>query len=162
MPLHDLKIGVWCALSGNRIIGPIFFNETVNTNVHLQVYSDFSAQLTPKEKRYAYFQQDGNTCHTSDLSLTTIHTVFTAERTIGKGLWPPRSPDLSPCDYFLWGFLKSRVYHNNPRTIDTLKNNIRQEISNIPQRVLRNVFNNMLKRAELCFVLDGEHFEHRL
>ncbi|PNF41627.1 hypothetical protein B7P43_G07619, partial [Cryptotermes secundus] len=24
--------------------------------------------------------------------------------------WPPRSPDLTPCDFFLWGYIKDRVY----------------------------------------------------
>jgi hypothetical protein len=27
--------------------------------------------------------------------------------------WPPYYPDLNPCDYFLWGFLKDTVYKNN-------------------------------------------------
>ena len=26
-PLHDLKIGVWCAVSGTKIVGPIFLNQ---------------------------------------------------------------------------------------------------------------------------------------
>jgi hypothetical protein len=25
--------------------------------------------------------------------------------------WPARSPDLNPLDFFLWGCMKSRVYH---------------------------------------------------
>ena len=32
-PLHDQKMGVWCAVSGNRIVGPIFFDTTVNRGV---------------------------------------------------------------------------------------------------------------------------------
>jgi hypothetical protein len=24
--------------------------------------------------------------------------------------WAPRSPDLTPCDFFLWGFVKDSVY----------------------------------------------------
>ena len=24
--------------------------------------------------------------------------------------WPPRSPDLSPCDFFFWGFVKDTVF----------------------------------------------------
>lgn len=38
-PLHDLKIGVWCAVSGNRIVGPIFFEENVNTQMFICVFS---------------------------------------------------------------------------------------------------------------------------
>lgn len=96
-PLHNLKVGVCCVLSGNRMIGPIFLNETVNTNIYLQVYNTFLVQLTPQELCWAYFQQVVVTCHTSDPSLDRICKDFTQDRTIFcKGLWPPRSPDLSP------------------------------------------------------------------
>jgi hypothetical protein len=27
-----------------------------------------------------------------------------------NNLWPPRSPDLTPLDFFLWGTLKERIY----------------------------------------------------
>jgi len=53
---------------------------------------------------------------------------FCGDRVISKGLWPPRSPDLTPPDYFLWGYLKGIVYQNEPRTIDALKANITEEI----------------------------------
>lgn len=161
-PLHDLKIGVWCAMSGRRIIGPIFFEETVNTDVYLRIYEEFVTQLNPEEVSYAYFQQDGATCHTSDRSLARIHSDFTKERTISKDLWPARSPDLSPCDFYLWGRLKGNVYHNNPRTLEELKQNIRQEIANIPVEELQTVFLNMIRRAEICIQVGGSHFEQRL
>ena len=28
----------------------------------------------------------------------------------GSHEWPARSPDLTPCDFFLWGWLKEQVY----------------------------------------------------
>ena len=31
--------------------------------------------------------------------------------------WPPYSLDLNSCDYFLWGYLKERIYQNNPQTL---------------------------------------------
>ena len=36
-PLHDLKIGVWCTVSGTKIVGPIFFESTENTDVYLHI-----------------------------------------------------------------------------------------------------------------------------
>jgi hypothetical protein len=48
--------------------------------------------------------------------------MFDDEQIINQGLWPPRSPDLSICDFYLWGNLKEKVYQNNPRTADALKN----------------------------------------
>ena len=46
-------------------------------------------------------------------------------------MWPPRSPDLNPCDFFLWGYLKSKVYEPLPKTLDDLKANIEREIKRI-------------------------------
>jgi len=50
--------------------------------------------------------------------------------------WPPRSPDLSACDFFLWGYLKSKVCVRKPRTIDDLKVSIREEIAILPQEIV--------------------------
>ena len=47
-------------------------------------------------------------------------------------LWPPYSPNLNPCDYFLWEYLKERTYDNNSQTLAYLKDNIRREIRRIP------------------------------
>ena len=52
---------------------------------------------------------------------------------------PPRSPDLTPPDFFLWGYLKSKVYVNKPRTVAELKDNIREEIAAIPAEMLKDV-----------------------
>jgi hypothetical protein len=44
-----------------------------------------------------------------------LESVF-PEHLISKRMWPPRSPDLSPPDFFLWGHLKDTVYSNHPHT----------------------------------------------
>jgi hypothetical protein len=44
--LHNLKSGVWCAVSENQMVGPIFFNETINTDVYLRIFDEFVGQLT--------------------------------------------------------------------------------------------------------------------
>jgi hypothetical protein len=63
------------------------------------------------------------------------------DRIINKGLWPLRSPDLNPCDFYLWGKLKRVVYANNPHDLEALKQNIPEAIYNIKQReVSRNLF----------------------
>ena len=38
--------------------------------------------------------------------------------------WPPRSCDLTPLDYFLWGYVKAHVYTDKPASIDALEDNI--------------------------------------
>jgi len=61
--------------------------------------------------------------------------------------WPPHSPDLSTCDFFLWGFLKSRVYNHKPYTLNDLKEAIRQEIRPIDRQLLACAMDDFKKRA---------------
>ena len=64
--------------------------------------------------------------------------------------WPARSSDLTPCDFFLWVFLKSRVYVNHPRTLQDLKTNIQEEIANIVPAMLAGVMTNARNRFTQC------------
>ena len=99
------------------------------------VHNEFVGQLDNDEPRNGYFQQDGATCHTSNESMTEIESFFD-DRIISRALWPLRSPDLRPPDFFLWDALKGKAYANKPRTIQELENNIRREIAAISEDVL--------------------------
>ena len=61
--------------------------------------------------------------------------------------WPARSPDLALCDFFLWGYLKSIVYNDRPRTLAHLKANIRNAIAEIPVDMLQRVARNRLNQC---------------
>jgi hypothetical protein len=74
----------------------------------------------------------------------------------------PRSSDLTPPDYFLWGYLKGRVYQNKPRTIDALKENITEEIQAVTADVLARTLQNMAHRVQSCMDANGGHFQHTL
>jgi len=84
-----------------------------------------------------WFQQDGATAHTARASMTFIRQMFPQHvvSRFGDVPWPPRSPDLSACDFFLWGYLESKVYVRKPRTVDDLKVSIREEIATVPQGI---------------------------
>jgi len=56
--------------------------------------------------------------------------------------WPTRSPDLNACDFFLWGYLKSKLYEKKPRTMVDLKQNIRDEVAAISSTMLQRVMQN--------------------
>jgi hypothetical protein len=57
---------------------------------------------------------------------------------------------LTPPDYFLWSYLKGRVYQNKPRTIVALKANITEEIQAVTADVLARTFQNMARRVQSC------------
>ncbi|GFW96918.1 uncharacterized protein TNCV_2160531 [Trichonephila clavipes] len=70
-----------------------------------------------------WFQQDGATCHTARATIDLLKDTF-GDRLIsrfGPVNWPPRSCDLTPLDYFLWGYVKSLVYADKPQTLDHLE-----------------------------------------
>ena len=89
-------------------------------------------------------------------------SLFFGDGVISKGLWPPRSPDLTPPDYFLWGYLKGRVYQNKPLTMDALKANSTEEIQAVTADVLARIFQNIARRFQSCLDANGGHFQHML
>ena len=56
--------------------------------------------------------QDGSPVHFRREVVQCLNTNY-ANRWIGRNgpiLWPARSPDMNPCDNFLWGRIKELVY----------------------------------------------------
>ena len=87
---------------------------------------------------------------------------FKRELSKKKNLWPPRSPDLTPADFFLWGLLKGKIYKNTPRTFGQFKDAIRQEFQAVNADILGKVLQNSEKRIEVCLDVKGDQFQHRL
>lgn len=163
------SIGVWCGIIDNRVIGPIFFNGNLNSAQYLQLLENeidlLLDELPLRIMMNAVWQQDGAPIHNSNRV-----TNFLSERYplwIGKSgqiRWPPRSPDLTPLDYFLWGHLKNKVYKDRPQNIEELKVKIRDEINLINNNpsIIRKCRNNLVKRIRLCLQQNGNVFEHLL
>ena len=106
-----------------------------------------------------WFQQDGATSHTARVTIDLLKGKF-GERVISRnGLveWPPRSCDLTPLDFFLWGYIKSLVCANKPATLDDLKNNIQREIANVPVEMCVRVVENCVQRIDRCKRPRGSH-----
>ncbi|PSN46232.1 hypothetical protein C0J52_11390 [Blattella germanica] len=108
-----------------------------------------------------FFMQDGATAHTAGTSITALRDVY-GDKLISSGLWPSRSPDLNPCDFYLWGNLKCKVYANNPRDWEALKENIKIEIFSINWDDLQEVSENLFRWIRSCLGEAGRHFKHRI
>ena len=64
---------------------------------------------------HIWVQQDGDTCHTAEAILDVLRSVL-EDRIISHRVdvvWPPRSCDLTPLDYYLWGVVKDKLYPDN-------------------------------------------------
>ena len=64
--------------------------------------------------------------------------------------WPPRSCNLTPLDFFLWGYVKNKVYADVPRSIKEIKEKIRVVIDEIEPQMCENLMKNFMKRAWSC------------
>jgi hypothetical protein len=71
--------------------------------------------------------------------------------------WPAQSPDLTPCDYFLWGYLQAKVYSCCPGTIEQLKEAIRQEVATIAPAMTRKITDSFRERLKECVINNGHH-----
>lgn len=103
------------------------------------------------------------------ISVTVHHYLNQTfnERWIGRGslnAWPPRSPDLSSLDFFLWGHTKTLIYEIPIDTEEDLVARIiaaANHIQNIPE-VFERVRQSMFRRCRLCVEVNGGRFEHLL
>jgi hypothetical protein len=74
-----------------------------------------------KNERDFLFHQDA-TARTANTTTAFLQDLFD-DCIVGRGLCPPRYPDLRPPDLFLWGFLTERVYSLNARSLKDLQRN---------------------------------------
>ncbi|GFS49230.1 uncharacterized protein TNCV_2410561 [Trichonephila clavipes] len=129
--LSGEKLTVWCALWAG-IIGILSskndegHNVTVNGDRYRAMITNFFIlELNNHDVQELWFQQDCATCHTARATIDLLKDTF-GDRLIsrfGPVNWPPRSCDLTPLDYFLWGYVKSLVYADKPQTLDHLEDN---------------------------------------
>ena len=74
--------------------------------------------------------------------------------------WPPRSLALTPCDFFLWGFVKDSVYVPPlPMSLIELCDQITHALQTITVDMLHRVWDEFDYRVDVCHVTQGAHIE---
>ena len=164
-PLHSDKVIVWAAMSHRGIIGPFFFDESVNGENYLEMLKTFLwPQLAPlPDIDRLHFMQDGAPPHFARTVRQWLDQVFEG-RWIGRRgpiEWPPRSPDMTPMDFYLWGHIKHLVFQRKPRNTGDLRTFIRDAINDINSQpdLLRRVILSFKHRMHLIVENGGSHIE---
>ncbi|GFU84881.1 uncharacterized protein TNCV_2128221 [Trichonephila clavipes] len=126
-------------------------NVTVNGDRYRAMITNFFIpELNNHDVQELWFQQDGATCHTARATIDLLKDTF-GDRLFsrfGPVNWPPRSCDLTPLDYFLWGYVKSLVYADKPQTLNHLEDNIHRVIADIRPQMLEKVIKNWTSRLD--------------
>ena len=74
--------------------------------------------------------------------------------------WPPRSPDLTPMDFFLWGFVNDQVFVPPlPANVVELRTRITAAVAKVTPEMLRSVWQETNYRSEVCRITNGSHIE---
>ena len=154
-PLHPQKVSLWCGFHSGGVIGPYFLVDendrhvTVNGERYCTMLEDYLwPELDELDINDMWFQQDGATSQTARITTDLLKGEF-GERVFSRNgpvEWPPRSCNLMPLEFFLWGYIKSLVYANKPATLDDLKDNIQREIANVPVVVVISPISNYIHK----------------
>ena len=114
----------------------------------------------------AWWQQDGAPYHTSNGSINYLLRQFPGKVISKRGdwPWPRRSPELAILDFFLWGYLKHKIWsvaqNQQPTDIMNLEAAIVREFAQIPRVFIRNAFDAMVDRCHRCISAGGKAFEN--
>ena len=155
----------------DRLIGPVRLPERLTPT-----YREFLERLTqdilpdvlddvPLQLRVGmWFMNDGAPPHFSRIARQYLNDHFPG-KWIGRNgsvEWPPRSPDLNPIDFYLWGNVKSEVYCTPATNFDELCERIVATFGAIRNRPdqLERVRESMMRRLNGWVAANGQNFEH--
>jgi hypothetical protein len=158
--MKSKSIAVIAGVSSRGIFGPFFFENTVTGPSFLNMMrEEIMPEIREKFGDDCWFQMDGAPAHWARNVREWIEEQF-PQRWIGRGgpiNWPPRSPDLTPPDFFLWGHLKNKVFSSPPATLESLKSKIRTEMREISSEICQVVCRSVKGRLERCIAAQGSH-----
>ena len=107
------------------------------------------------------FQQDGAAPHWGSHVRRFLDAAF-PNRWIGRDgptPWPPRSPDITPLDFFLWGYVKDKVFSTPVPDIANLKARITDAFATITEDMLGNTWREIGYRLDVLRETKGAHVE---
>lgn len=120
--------------------------------------------------RFKLLQQDYNFQHNGALPHYTsqVSDCLNSKRLknwIGRGgpaARPPRSPCLTPCVFFLWGHIKSKIYSTAIDSMKESKRRITAEVRGIGEEVLIKTLDNTKFRFNFVKKVKDGHIESML
>ncbi|GFY16768.1 uncharacterized protein TNCV_4337691 [Trichonephila clavipes] len=139
-----------------------WITETVNAQRYLTLLRETVVPCLIQRDQISNvtFMQDGATSHTANPVKAFLIQTFGEDRIVSRRCrypWPPRSPDFTPADFWLWVYLKSRVYLSGPSSLSELKDAIRREVSSIHPDVLYSTVAGFVTHLECLLPCGGGH-----
>jgi hypothetical protein len=156
---------VWAGLSGTYRFGPFFFHGSVTRQAYHDMLSEWLVPQLQQAciKDTVVLQLDGAPPHISLHVRVYLNKIFPGQW-IGRGseaspapfAWPIRSPDLTPTDNALWGFIKERVSKMLNRTTEVLRAAVEEAFIHVTGLSAQTSARTW-HRIQLCYDNEGLH-----
>ena len=170
VPLHSMKVTVWGGLTGSKVFGPYFYEEedtgkatTVTKERYITMLSEIFPEDSDENVCSLVFMQDGAPAHTSRVAMDWLKRRFGDRLISNKAdfIWPARSPDLNPMDFYFWGHMKQKIHEGSPKTLMDVKILIEDFFRQISgnRDLLKRVTAQFCSRLKCCIQADGGLFE---
>lgn len=163
---YQFKVNLWTGILDGKIIGPFELPETLNGPSYLHFLENELPNLLDDvplaTRRSMWLQNDGCPAHYAREVRLHLNQTYPQKwiGRLGPILWPPRSPDLNPLDFYYWGYIKEKVYNEPINSIAELRQRIYAEAQNDVSRSARHISRAFLRRCRACIQVNGGQFEH--
>ncbi|GFW89913.1 uncharacterized protein TNCV_4196011 [Trichonephila clavipes] len=162
------KLNVFSAISWRKVYGLFVFGEpTISAYLDaLQLW--LFPQLKEIKPDNFIWQQDGAPPHWH-LSVSYCFNVIVIDQLIFRKsphykacfAWPPRSPNLTPWDFYLWELIRDCVYVPPlPADLPDLRHRIEAAVARITSDTLNNVWDELVYRLDEYRVTNETHIKH--
>lgn len=166
----EFSLNVWIGIIDDNLCGPYFLPHRLNSALFLDFlennFLDIFDDVPPIIRHECWFQMDGAPAHYGINVREWCNAHFPGRwiGRLGSINWPPRSPDLTVLDFFIWGYLKDQVYATPVNTIEELRLRIQEACNNLLNNryMISAAVNSMLRRCQKCVEVNGMHFEQLL
>ena len=126
----------------------------------------YSTQILPKVKKHYEQKYPESGMQTISLhhdnapahSSNVVREFLTANN-IDVLSHPPYSPDLAPCDFWLFSKLKKMLVGQKYESRSAVGSGVHQYLRGIPKEDFAWAFREWLRRLQRCIDVDGEYFE---
>ena len=156
------KLNVWCGIMHDKIIGPFFLAEkSITAQIYLDLLTEYVSPQLEQYQLQVVFQQDGAPPLWGLQVRQFLNDTF-PDKWIGRDspiLWPPRSPDITPLDFFLWGCVMDIVYRIKVRDVSDLQQRIIEALDTVTVDMLAGTWLEIEYRLDILRATDGAHVE---
>jgi hypothetical protein len=108
-----------------------------------------------------FFQQDGAPPHWGLTERESLIQTF-PNRWIGRDgpiPWPPRSPDITPQDFFFWDYVKDQVFRTKVGSVVELRARINNAVASVTPQMLENTWREIEYRLDILRTTNGAYIE---